>query len=274
VDGKLSIQCYVTALDKCYQRYGEKAGLEDDGFTLDGADYFVFHSPFTKLVQKSLARLKFIDFLTVASPDSAEGTTYAGMESLKGRTLEDTIGDKTVERLLVKASTAEFKAKTDDGLLLGREVGNMYCASLYGGLASLFATKSIEELAGKRVVLFSYGSGLASAMYSLRVSSDASPKSPLATMAAGCTDILKRLRERTTVPPVDFEKTMKLREETHHLAPYTPVGDVENLWPGTYYLATVDDKHRRTYARVADETLSNGVSLKSPAREVCANGTS
>ena len=58
----------------------------------------------------------------------------------RGRTLEDTIGDKTVERLLVKASTAEFKAKTDDGLLLGREVGNMYCASLYGGLASLFAT--------------------------------------------------------------------------------------------------------------------------------------
>lgn len=58
----------------------------------------------------------------------------------RGRTLEDTVGDKTVERLLVKTSTAEFKVKTDDSLLLGREVGNMYCASLYGGLASLFAT--------------------------------------------------------------------------------------------------------------------------------------
>ena len=57
-----------------------------------------------------------------------------------GRTLEDTIGDKTVERLLVKVSSAEFSAKTSDSLLLGREVGNMYCASLYGGLASLFAT--------------------------------------------------------------------------------------------------------------------------------------
>ena len=57
-----------------------------------------------------------------------------------GRTLEDTIGDKTVERLLVKVSSAEFAAKTSDSLLLGREVGNMYCASLYGGLASLFAT--------------------------------------------------------------------------------------------------------------------------------------
>lgn len=122
--------------------------------------------------------------------------------------------------------------------------------------------------------MFSYGSGLASAMYSLRLSNDSSPKSPLTSLAASCTDVLKRLRERTTVPPADFEKTMKLREETHHLAPYTPVGDVEKLWPGTYYLTIVDDKHRRTYARVADEALSNGVSLKSPAREVCVNGTS
>ena len=58
----------------------------------------------------------------------------------RGRTLEDTIGDKDVERLLVKVSGAEFRAKTTDSLLLGREVGNMYCASLYGGIASLFAT--------------------------------------------------------------------------------------------------------------------------------------
>ena len=83
VDGKLSIQCYLTALDKCYQCYGERASLGDSGFTLASADYFVFHSPFTKLVQKSLGRLKFIDFLMTASPDTAEGATYAGMESLK-----------------------------------------------------------------------------------------------------------------------------------------------------------------------------------------------
>ena len=60
--------------------------------------------------------------------------------SCRGRTLEDTIGDKEVERLLVKTSISEFNKKTSDSLLLGREVGNMYCASLYGGLASLFAT--------------------------------------------------------------------------------------------------------------------------------------
>ena len=85
VDGRLSIQYYLTALDKCYQRYAERARTgEDDKFTLASADYFVFHSPFTKLVQKSLARLKLVDFLQVPSPDDTrEGATYAGMESLK-----------------------------------------------------------------------------------------------------------------------------------------------------------------------------------------------
>ena len=82
MDGKLSIQCYLTALDKCYQRYTEKAGAGETLCTLASGDYFVFHSPFTKLVQKSLARLKFIDFLQVPSADTAEGATYAGMESL------------------------------------------------------------------------------------------------------------------------------------------------------------------------------------------------
>ena len=124
------------------------------------------------------------------------------------------------------------------------------------------------------MVLFSYGSGLASAMYSLRVSSDSSPKSPLATMAASCTDILSQLKARTTVPPADFEKNMKLREDTHHLAPYSPVGDLADLWPGTYYLTSVDDRHRRTYARVAGKASSGDISLKSPARElVGVNGT-
>lgn len=83
VDGKLSIQCYLTALDQCYQRYAEKAGGEEGGFTVSGADYIIFHSPFTKLVQKSLARLKLIDYLQTTSPDTSEGVTYAGMESLK-----------------------------------------------------------------------------------------------------------------------------------------------------------------------------------------------
>lgn len=101
-------------------------------------------------------------------------------------------------------------------------------------------------MAGKRVVLFSYGSGLASAMYSIRVTSNLQQ---LANVMKSVSDIPKRLASRRVVPPVEFEKTMKLREETHHLAPYSPVGNPTDLFPGTYYLVSVDDKHRRVYNR-------------------------
>ena len=57
----------------------------------------------------------------------------------RDRTLEDTLGDKDVEKATMKAADKGFETRTVPTLLLGREVGNMYCASLYGGLASLMA---------------------------------------------------------------------------------------------------------------------------------------
>lgn len=57
----------------------------------------------------------------------------------RSRTLEDTRGDRDIEKLMMKSSEEEFRAKTDPTLLLSREVGNMYTASLYSGVASLLA---------------------------------------------------------------------------------------------------------------------------------------
>lgn len=65
VDGKLSVRCYLNALDQCYLRYTEKGRTlkHVTNFTLDDIDYAIFHTPFCKIVQKSLARLMFHDFL-------------------------------------------------------------------------------------------------------------------------------------------------------------------------------------------------------------------
>jgi hydroxymethylglutaryl-CoA synthase len=41
---------------------------------------------------------------------------------------------------------------------------------------------------------------------------------------------------------------MKLREETHNMRDYTPVGSIDRLAPGTFYLTSVDEKFRRHYA--------------------------
>lgn len=140
VDGKLSIQCYLSALDKCYQSFADKATkASNSNFTVKAADFFLFHSPFSRLVAKSLARLKLNDFVRESSPDLSDGGCYAGLRDLLGRSLESTLGDKAVEKLLLDNTKLDFKKKTQPSILLGTEVGNMYTASLYGGLASLLA---------------------------------------------------------------------------------------------------------------------------------------
>ena len=79
VDGKLSINCYLNALDQCYKSYGEKLStMSGKRFTIEDGDFYVFHSPFTRLVQKSLARLVLQDFFK--DPESGK---YPGLESLK-----------------------------------------------------------------------------------------------------------------------------------------------------------------------------------------------
>jgi 3-hydroxy-3-methylglutaryl CoA synthase len=50
-------------------------------FTVDSADAFLFHTPYCKLIQKSLARLVLNDFLSDPNPDYAG--KYAGLEAFR-----------------------------------------------------------------------------------------------------------------------------------------------------------------------------------------------
>ena len=77
-------------------------------------------------------------------------------------------------------------------------------------------SKPKEDLAGKRCVLFSYGSGLASSMYSLHITEDLSPDSPIHLLLQNLSDVKLRLERRQKVPPQGFDDIMKLRETTHH----------------------------------------------------------
>lgn len=79
VDGPLSIQCYMSALDRCYQLYCKKKG---GSITLDDFDYFCFHAPYCKLVQKSFARLCLNDFLVHLDKETAM-SRYPALEPFK-----------------------------------------------------------------------------------------------------------------------------------------------------------------------------------------------
>ena len=56
-------------------------------------------------------------------------------------------------------------------LISTEECGNSYCGSLYAGLLSLIQNKA-EVLPNKRVLMFSYGSGLAATQFSINVKGD------------------------------------------------------------------------------------------------------
>ncbi|GCC20261.1 hypothetical protein chiPu_0018839 [Chiloscyllium punctatum] len=254
VDGKLSIQCYLSALDHCYKVYCNKyqAQKQKEGsdacFTLQDFDYMVFHTPYCKLVQKSVARLLLNDFLRDSNPNTESGI-FSGLEAFRDMKLEDTYFDRDVEKAFLKASSDIFKQKTHPSLMLSNQNGNMYTPSVYGCLSAVLSQRSAQQLAGQRIGLFSYGSGFAATLYSLRVTQDATPGSALDKLVSSLSDLQARLDSRKKVSPEVFATSMKLREETHHLANHQPQSAVDDLFPGTWYLTRVDDKHRRDYAR-------------------------
>lgn len=254
VDGKLSIECYLSALDRCYTVYRNKIhaqwqreGLEKR-FSLEDFGYMVFHSPYCKLVQKSFARLLLNDFLSHPDPNTESGT-FSGLEAFREVKPEETYFDRDVEKAFMKASAELFGQKTQASLLVSSQNGNMYTPSVYGCLASVLAQHTAQQLAGQRIGLFSYGSGFAATLYSISVTQDATPGSVLDTLLSSLCDLKSRLDSRRKVSPAVFAENMKLREETHHLASYVPQGSVDELFPGTWYLTRVDDKHRREYSR-------------------------
>ncbi|KAM4615034.1 hydroxymethylglutaryl-CoA synthase, cytoplasmic isoform 1-T1 [Polymixia lowei] len=256
VDGKLSIECYLSALDRCYAVYRNKihAKWQREGaekrFSLEDFAFIVFHSPYCKLVQKSLARLMLNDFLSHPNPNTETGP-FAGLETFREVKPEETYFNRDVEKAFMKASTELFERKTKPSLLVSNQNGNMYTPSVYGCLASVIAQHTPKQLAGQRIGVFSYGSGFAATLYSVRVTQDDTPGSGLDKLVTSLCDLKARLDSRRKVSPGIFSENMKLREDTHHLASYVPQGSVEELFPGTWYLTRVDEKHRREYARRA-----------------------
>lgn len=249
VDGQLSIQCYLSALDTCYQTYRKKViDKYNRNVTLDNFDSFLFHSPYCKLVQKSLARLAFIDFLNTSKEEISK--KYPELEKFHGIKLEETYLNKDIEKAFINLSKNIFMQKTQPSLMIPSQVGNMYTPSVYSGLASLLISKSVKELAGTKVGVFSYGSGFCSTMYSITITKDYNEKSDLMKITSSLSYIKQQLDARQKVSPADYTKVLELREQNCHTVPYIPQSNIKNLFPGTYYLVQVDEKYRRTYNRV------------------------
>ena len=181
VDGHFSLRCYTEAVDACYKAYNKREstlksnvngtnghangnGVAPSG-GLDRFDYLTFHAPTCKLVSKSYARMLYNDFL--ANPSSP---AFADVPAeLRDMEYEKSLTDKVVEKTFMGLTKKRFNERVQPSIQVPTMCGNMYCASVYGGLVSLLANVDSATLQGKRIGVFSYGSGLASSLFSLKV---------------------------------------------------------------------------------------------------------
>ena len=105
VDGKLSQWAYLSSVDTCYRRYKEKYCAKyptRDAINVDHFDYFAFHSPYNKLVQKGFARFLYVDLMTSSNDNTAAGgegsdVMFSEVVSFKSMPVQDTYESRELE---------------------------------------------------------------------------------------------------------------------------------------------------------------------------------
>ena len=269
VDGALSQTCYYQALEQCYERFCRKK--QSDTFNATTPDYFVFHAPYNKLVQKSYARLFLMDEKLqykkqqeLKNQQNGHGQKAQQQSPLekwlvKSNTVEEwtdaTYADRELDALLQTMASSAYKQKLQDSNYLSKQVGNTYTASVFLGLASLIffrgGGKDPEHTFsnGQTICVFSYGSGALATMYGLRVR-NAEKLREIASLL----NLDERLNQRERVHPSELDIALEIREQMHQrkTAQYQPIyrSVIERLCSGTYYLVEIDSQWKRTYARL------------------------
>lgn len=249
VDGPLSVFCYMHTLDLCYARYGAKFEKAlGRPFSMEEVDHMLFHAPYNKLVQKAHARLMYLDMCKMGCPPESLGLSLEGLAALDDGThpRPPTQMPPALDKALVAAAFPIYDRKVRPSACVARQCGNMYAASIWSGVAQLVETMG-AGLEGRRVLMYSYGSGISASMFSL-VGRRVDGKFNLARLQA-MSDLAMRLARRMPKPAEDFEQAIQLAEQRFCAGNYKPEWPpTSELERGTYYLLEVDARYRRFYA--------------------------
>ena len=146
---------------------------------------------------------------------------YSPSIFIRSLSLEDTYSDRNLETELVRLSGSYFKTKAQPSLLFSNSIGNMYTPSLYGSLASYLISKPENELHRSRIILFSYGSGVASSMFSLIVNNEpltaieSKNKFTLTKIIKNLTEKKINLDKRVEIDPIQYDNYLHVREKTN-----------------------------------------------------------
>lgn len=218
VDGKYSLDCYLTALAGAFQEYRSRAigtafQLEAEAVTSDHLAAILYHTPFPRMAWKAHRVLAEEDWRS--NPRRA-AKLPADIEPE------------------VRASYAE---KVEPSLWAAQAVGNTYTASLYLCLAALLERQA-DRLAGRRIGMFSYGSGSCAEFYSGVVLSGAGA-------LAGEIGLAAMLERRRSVSVAEYERHLGSGALGGEASPDLPPPDFRGAF---FYRGTSDD--RRAYSPV------------------------
>jgi len=202
VDGKYSIECYLDALSGAYRSYRglERPALADGEGLLDRFARVLYHTPFPKMAAKAHRRLLELD--RGAAPTDAE-------------------------------YDASYATLVASGLAGVSQIGNTYTASLYLCLATILEAEA-KAVAGRRLGLFSYGSGCCAEFFSGVV--------PPAATTIGSTGIRDALARRTLVDVETYERLVRHGDKG---------GEPPADFTGDFLFRGVRDD-RRLYARARE----------------------
>lgn len=278
VDGGLSIDVYFKALESCLENFFGKyrENFSSTTKTLNDFDYFCFHSPFSKMVEKAFYQLvsydmtcnnqTLKDFLKINHEqenfeNAKKYKKYLGLDlnqeksaSAFSKILETMASRKKNFKLdgnLFKEISGLFKPVfqklVEPSLKIGKNVGNIYTGSLYIGLISMILNENVD-LYGKRMMMFSYGSGCAASLFSFKFHEK--NLGDYKEIRKTNFDVMDNLfKNRKKISPMDYEIFQARKEKLYLSNNYVPENNknLDELFDGTYYLEGVDKMWRRTY---------------------------
>ncbi|KAL9644241.1 hypothetical protein ABK040_005702 [Willaertia magna] len=258
VDGAFSNVCYLRSLDVCFERLRQR---HDVPISTVDLDYFCFHAPYNKLVQKSFARMVYNDFALAANDDvqlnllfekyaiKDENIKKQIIDTVRSTTRETTYDNNDISKFFINLTKKIYEDRVGPSTFLPRELGNTYAASLYAGLASLVGVKG-EALTNKRVNMFSYGSGLASAMFELQGRETTHKKNRYQLDdIQKVLDLENRLNNRIEVAPEHYDEIMSKNVEVYLKHDFVSESPIDYIEQGAFYLDKVDNKYRRFYLK-------------------------
>ena len=194
VDGHHSVQCYLDALAGAYKSW---QAISKSSGTDEALVRRCYHVPYGKMAKKAHRHVMQLEGVSEAEAD------------------------------------ASYNAEVAPSLRLPSQVGNIYTGSLYLALASLLEAEA-GELEGKRIGLFSYGSGCCAEYFAGRVQPGAGAFADKLQLAAP-------LKDRRRYSFAEYEQ-IRLRDEEGDKRPVN--GEGHGLPEGSVAFVGVDSDRR------------------------------